>query len=193
MTPLRILIAEDDIENLRLLMEDINEVDIPIEMISTPNGKIALKKTLEHAPDVILIDWVMPELDGIELTKQLREKEQAKLTPIIMITSKMNTKADLKQAFDAGVTDFINRPYHKLELLSRIKAAVRLSNTYKELIEEKEKSEQSLKKLTHINNELITIQNKLESELKAQKKTNHLLMETFELVKQLSNVNKEES
>lgn len=172
-------------------MDDINDVDLPVELVSTPNGKIALSKTIAQIPDVILIDWVMPEMDGLEVTKRLREHEKTKLIPIIMITSKMNTKEDLKNAFDAGVTDFINRPYDKLELLSRIKAALRLSNTYKELIREKQKTEQSLKRLSRINQELLTIQEKMEQELVAQKNTNRTLMETFELVKQLRSINKD--
>jgi len=189
MTPLRILIAEDDIENLRILMDDLNDVGIPIELVSTPNGKIALEKTQKQTPDVVLIDWVMPEMDGIEVTKRLRKNPTTRLTPIIMITSKMNTKEDLKTAFDAGVTDFINRPYHKLELLARIKAALRLSNTYKELIQEKQKTESALRRMNQMNQKLMTLQEKMELELKAQKSTNRTLMETFELVKQLRDIN----
>lgn len=191
MDTFKILIAEDDIDNLRLLMEDVKSMGMPIEMVSTPNGKLAYKKTLEHKPDMLLIDWVMPEMDGVEVTRKIRSNPSTTLIPIVMITSKMNTKEDLNIAFEAGVTDFINRPYHKLELIARIKAALRLSNTYKKLIEEKEKSDASNDKLQLINQDLMVIQGKLETELKAQKKTNHLLMETFELVKQLSNLNQE--
>jgi len=190
MAPIKILIAEDNIDNLRLLMQDIEKAALPVEMVSTPNGKIAIQKALEHIPDMMLIDWVMPEMDGIALTKQLRANPKTKLIPIIMITSKMNNMEDLQIAFDAGVTDFINRPYHPLELIARIKAATRLGNSYRELIAEKQKSDEAVQKLQQINQELSSLSDQLSLELREQKDVNLRLMETFDLVKQISNLNK---
>ena len=83
------------------------------------DGKDALKLMRIYPYDLIICDWVMPKLSGLELLVMLRNSEQAKEIPFIMATSTSDTE-DVKQAIDAGVTDYIIKPFQPLQLKQKV-------------------------------------------------------------------------
>ncbi len=105
------------------------------ELFLAHNGKEAYKIALQEEPDVILIDVVMPEMNGIDAIKALRKLPAFKHTPIIVLTS----VKDLQQAYDAGANDFVAKPFEMYELIIRIKHSLDLVKSYHQIKSQNEK------------------------------------------------------
>ncbi len=126
-----ILIVDDTADNLltiRLTLKNEN-----YDFIEASNGQNAIDLALKHNPDVILIDAVMPKMSGFETTKILRTLEDSIRTPILMISS-LTDRADKVEAINAGVNDFISKPFDRIELITRCKSYVSMSNLNKKYI-----------------------------------------------------------
>ncbi len=107
--------------------------------------------------DLILMDIIMPEIDGIEACKRIKNAEEYKETPIIMVTAKKDTK-DLESAFYAGANDYIIKPIDRIELMARIRSAMKLKEetdkrkAHEETLEAKNRElEQALKEIEGLN------------------------------------------
>jgi len=117
----RVLIVDDDIDTLKLVGLMLERQGYEIAVAS--NGTIGLKKAAEEKPDLILLDVMMPDLDGYEVTRRLRADPSLAHIPIIMITAK--TMVDDKVAgFEAGVDDYLTKPTHPAELTAHVKAVL---------------------------------------------------------------------
>lgn len=101
--------------------------------IDAKNGKEAIDKAMEHRPDLILMDAMMPEMDGFEATKKIRTIEAIQRTPILMITS-LDSQEDKIKALESGVNDFINKSFDKLELQARCRAYIETARLNKKYI-----------------------------------------------------------
>ncbi|SMF06125.1 sensor histidine kinase [Pseudobacteriovorax antillogorgiicola] len=126
------LIAEDSKTARDLLIHHISSVGIASKAF--PNGSEAFEE-LQRNPepyDILLTDLVMPEMDGIELCQNVRVKLGKKDMPIIVLTSE-DCRTTLKQAFEAGASDYLNKPYLKEELLARISSHINFLNQRKKL------------------------------------------------------------
>jgi two-component system phosphate regulon response regulator PhoB len=88
------------------------------------NGQIAYQMVLDTAPDLILADWMMPMMTGIELAQRLKREENTAEIPIILLTAKSDEDDKIK-GFDAGIDDYVVKPFSPRELLARIKAVLR--------------------------------------------------------------------
>ena len=88
------------------------------------NGQIAYQMVLDDAPDLILADWMMPMMTGLELAKRLKREENTAEIPIILLTAKSD-EDDKINGFDAGIDDYVVKPFSPRELLARIKAVLR--------------------------------------------------------------------
>ena len=183
MESVRILIAEDEPVVGFMLKSIIQRIRKDIEIESVANGEEAIQKAIEFAPHVFLLDWMMPVMDGLEVTKALREMEAFKHTPIVMITSATPNESNLSEAFDAGVTDYISKPFNKIELQLRITASIKTAMSYQDLVFAKLKAEHATRELNSINRQLQTTQKGLESELNLQKDYNETLKNAMEMVK----------
>ncbi|HET6370493.1 MAG TPA: response regulator [Nitrospiria bacterium] len=89
------------------------------ELITAKNGRLALQSALQEKPDLILMDIMMPEMDGIEALRAMRAQEVIKRTPIIMVTTK-SEKSRVEICYQFGCSDFINKPIDKMELLTKV-------------------------------------------------------------------------
>ena len=127
---------------LILIVDDSNDNILTIKLtlknegyrfIEANNGQEAIELTIKHEPDVILMDAIMPIMNGFEATKILRERENSIRTPILMISS-LTDKSDKILAIDAGVNDFISKPIDRIELITRCKAYVGRSKLNKKYI-----------------------------------------------------------
>lgn len=109
----KILIVDDE-EILRMLIADTLE-DLDVEIEIAEDGKIALEKLNQAEYDLMLLDYMMPELTGMEVLERLPEETKAKM-PILMLTAKAQD-SDRTKAMEAGVRSFIPKPFSPLELL----------------------------------------------------------------------------
>ena len=114
----RILIVDDE-PQIRLLLGEFLSGLYETEFAS--NGNEAVKRSLELRPDLILMDVMMPDLDGISAVQKIREHELTRHIPILMVTA-ANTTRQRIEAFDFGADDFISKPFEIDELLSRIRS-----------------------------------------------------------------------
>lgn len=96
------------------------------------SGKDAIAALDTFQPDLILLDVMMPDMDGIEVCKQIKAMPQWSAVPIIMVTA-LTTKKDLAQCLFAGADDFISKPVNRLELVARVRSMIRIYQQYQEL------------------------------------------------------------
>jgi two-component system chemotaxis response regulator CheY len=95
------------------------ELKIPCEFVEAENGEEALQKLLTHKIHLVLLDWNMPKLLGIDFLREARSMEQYKDLPIIMVTSE-SAKYNVIDAIDAGATDYIVKPINEKVFLQKI-------------------------------------------------------------------------
>lgn len=127
----KILIVDDEPRNLRLveaiLMPEGYETD------SAANGRVAVDKALSFAPDLILLDVIMPEMDGYQACRAIRENISIPYIPIIFLTATEIDQKDIVHGLDMGGDDYVKKPFVTIELFSRIRAALRVKKLYDEL------------------------------------------------------------
>ncbi|MBN2531744.1 MAG: response regulator [Spirochaetales bacterium] len=131
----KVLIVDDMAENRKLLVSLIKE-NTDYEIIISRGGIHVLRhldEIVKNPPDLILLDILMPEIDGYEVAQKLKEKEETKHIPIIFITA-LNDIKSKTQAFESGGVDYISKPFNKYELLSRIKVHLDLQKIQASLI-----------------------------------------------------------
>ena len=130
---MKILAVDDDRLQLDMLTAILNDAGFR-EVTTVASGALALHELNDPGAtfDSVLLDIHMPELDGIELCKIIRLMPKYQKTPIIMITA-MSDKSYIDSAFLAGATDYVTKPFDKTELVTRIKIALKLNNSNREI------------------------------------------------------------
>ena len=118
----RILVVDDVPENVRLL-EAVLEAN-GYDVVSASDGRGALELASSAAPDLVLLDVMMPELDGHAVCRQLRAQEETAVLPVIMLTA--SEGSEKRTAIEAGADDFIPKPFNRDELLTRIRSLLRI-------------------------------------------------------------------
>ena len=118
-----ILIADDMPENIDLIKTVFLEESY--EFITAQNGKEAIECVFKHRPDLILLDVVMPEMNGFEVSSLLKSKKEIMHTPIVMVTGMNDHKSRLK-GIESGVDDFISKPINIIELKARVASLLRI-------------------------------------------------------------------
>ncbi len=113
-----ILVVDDTPANLRLLTELL--IQNGYEVRPAPNGRLALKTVESKLPDLILLDIMMPDLDGYEVCRQLKASERSRDIPVIFISA-INETMDKVKAFSIGGVDYITKPFQPEEVLARLK------------------------------------------------------------------------
>ncbi len=122
MNPGRVLLVEDD-EALSELVTYIFEAE-GFEVVQTADGEDALMRVAEQAPDLVLLDWMIEGLSGIEVCRQLRRSPDTAGIPIIMLTAR-GEEADRLRGFDTGADDYVTKPFSPRELVARAQAVLR--------------------------------------------------------------------
>ena len=113
----RILIVDDTPANIQSLAATLKEKGYQISVAT--NGKQALDVLARVPPDLILLDVMMPVMDGFETCRRLKASEQWRHIPVIFLTAKSET-ADLVQGFELGAVDYVAKPFNAHELLARV-------------------------------------------------------------------------
>ena len=119
----RILIADDNEQNCELLEAYLVTGDYEIAMAF--DGQETIDKVAEFHPDLILLDIMMPRMSGYEVCKQLKEGDDTRDIPILMVTA-LNEMGDIEKAVNAGCDDFLTKPVNKLELTTRVRSLLRV-------------------------------------------------------------------
>ncbi len=116
-----VLVADDEPRITKLVAVTLS--DEGFRVVTAGSGEEALRKAEEMRPDIVLLDIVMPDLDGIEVMRQLREW---RAVPVILLTAKGAT-ADKAKGLDLGADDYVAKPFHPDELAARVRAVLRRS------------------------------------------------------------------
>jgi len=162
-----ILVNDDEPSNIQVFIKLLGVSD-EYKILSSVNSELALQIAHQALPDIIITDWEMPHMNGIELILELKKKEATKDIPVIVATGVKITSKDLKIAMESGAYDFIRKPIDELELIARITSAIRFVQYYQAKIEFE-------KIVARVQNE----KNKMEIELRKKE----LVSKTMELLK----------
>lgn len=133
-----ILIVDDDAIGREVLEDLLAHPTYAI--VSAANGYDALKQAAQQHLDLILLDVMMPGMDGFETCRRLRDNPQTALVPVIMITALDDRESRLR-GIDAGADEFLTKPYDSFELRARVRTTLRI-NRYRTLLEERQRSEE---------------------------------------------------
>ena len=121
-----ILIVEDEAPLLTLLRYNLEKQGFRVE--EATDGQEALLRVAENKPDLVLLDWMLPSLSGIEVCRQIRRRPATRDLPVIMVTARTEDQ-DAVRALDIGADDYITKPFAVEALLARIRALLRRSGT----------------------------------------------------------------
>lgn len=140
-----ILVVDDSPDNVLLVQTILEEEGYDI--ITADNGIKALKIVEQAQPDLVLLDVMMPGMDGYEVTKRIRENRQIPFIPILLITA--YDQSSLVRGLDIGADDFIRKPVELDELLARVRCLLRLKHTVDERDQMVKQREDFVSRLTH--------------------------------------------
>jgi len=118
--PLKVLIVEDESQIARLIELELGYEGYQVDIAK--NGKEALDKVEKFKPDLIILDWLLPEIDGLEVTRRIRSDGNE--VPVIVLTGKANL-SDKVTSLDSGADDYLTKPFATEELLARMRAVIR--------------------------------------------------------------------
>ena len=123
-TPI-VLVVDDNQENLELLQAYLEDMDC--QTVPASDGLQAMEIVADSAPDLILLDVMMPKMSGFEVCKRIKNDPKTSDIPIIIVTA-LNEFGDIEHGIDSGTDDFISKPVNKLELLTRVKTMLKLKH-----------------------------------------------------------------
>lgn len=141
----RILLVDDSADSLRLLQVTLKLKGYNV--IIADSGAEALVQIAESPPDLVLLDVVMPDMDGYEVTRQIKHNSNLPFIPILLVTG--SEKSSVVKGLDAGADEFIRKPIDKKELLARVRALLRLKHSMDEQLFLIQRREDFVTRLTH--------------------------------------------
>jgi len=155
----QILIIDDSPGNLKLLTDILSTAGFLVR--PALSGRLALRSAAIETPDLILLDVIMPELDGFEVCRQLKNDPKTASVPVIFISS-LEEPPDKIKGFDAGGVDYITKPFQPEEVLARVQTHLSLHRLQKQLQEQNALLEEQIDERERIQKELIHYQKNLE-------------------------------
>jgi signal transduction histidine kinase len=147
-----ILIVDDNPTNLKVLADILTEAGFDLAVAT--NGQIAIQQIQDDPPELILLDVLMPEMDGFETCKQIKENPSLKDIPVIFMTA-MSDPVDKVKGLSLGAVDYITKPFETEELLARLHTHLQLRLLTKTLKEKNEKLSEALERLKGTQQQLI--------------------------------------
>ncbi|MEM7554768.1 MAG: hybrid sensor histidine kinase/response regulator [Cyanobacteria bacterium P01_A01_bin.84] len=141
----KILVVDDSPDNVFLIRTILEEESYIVD--TAENGPTALQKIVDSSFDLVLLDLMMPEMDGYEVTQKIRENTQLQFMPILLITA--HDSPNVAHGLDLGADDFIRKPVTVDELLARVRSLLRLKHSIDERDEIARQREDFVSRLTH--------------------------------------------
>ena len=143
----KILVVDDIPVNIQLLQAFLATQNY--KTFIARNGEEALRQVENVEPDLILLDVMMPKMNGFETCRRLKLSDKAKYTPVIMVTALNEIESKIK-GIEAGADDFISKPFNKLELLARVKSLLRVKTLHDQLQEKISQLERAKERLREL-------------------------------------------
>ncbi|MBW2031819.1 MAG: response regulator, partial [Deltaproteobacteria bacterium] len=128
----RILVVDDIMENVEILKARLESQGY--EVSTAFNGEEALKKVQETQPDLVLLDVMMPKMDGFQVCRAIRSSKNTEMLPVIMVTARTDTN-DIVKGFEAGADDYLTKPFNQQELQARVRSMLRIREAQLQLEE----------------------------------------------------------
>ena len=128
----KVLVVDDQKDNVFVLQNRLQHEGY--EILTAYDGETCIKIAEEQAPDIILLDVMMPGMSGFEVCKTLTTSKKTSLIPILLVTA-LTEAEDLKEGFQVGAFDYIKKPFNRVELIARVKAALRFRESQLVLLE----------------------------------------------------------
>lgn len=129
---MKVLVADDDPTLRQLLKKALERAGF--EVLEAENGRVALEHlTRIDGPRLTLLDWLMPEVDGLTLCREIRKRSESTYIYVILLTSR-DSRADVVAGFEAGADDYLTKPCDPEELRARLRAGVRILGLQDKLI-----------------------------------------------------------
>jgi len=122
MSQKHILVVEDERPIREMIAFNLGRAGYAVQQ--APDGRAARAAIADHFPDLVLMDWMLPDISGLELTRQLKRDQQTREIPVIIVTARAE-EDDRVTGLDGGADDYIVKPFSARELLARIRAALR--------------------------------------------------------------------
>src|SRR6185295_17704954 len=122
----RVLIVDDDPDIVRLVSYNLSHAGYEVQTATT--GRKALELVQKQPPDLIVLDLMLPELDGMEVCRTLRQQTPSRRIPILMLTTR-NEEIDRVVGFELGADDYVSKPFSPRELVLRVKSILRRAGT----------------------------------------------------------------
>ena len=120
-----VLVVEDDIDIREMLAFSLEKAGYAV--VQTEDAELALEKLGTLLPDIMLVDWMLPGMNGPEFVRRIRRDDLTKNIPVIMLTAR-SEESDVLKGFETGVDDFLTKPFSPKELLARMKSLLRRSS-----------------------------------------------------------------
>jgi len=133
----KVLVVDDQPVNVELIFGYLENY---YDLIPAYSGKEALEKVISDKPDIILLDIMMPDINGYEVCEKIKQQESTRFIPIVMVTALSEIEDKIK-AIETGADDFLSKPVNSLELHTRVKSLLKIKNYHDELIRSKEQIE----------------------------------------------------
>lgn len=136
-----ILIVDDQPSNLAIISNHLEKAGY--ELLLSQEGKMALEQAENENPDLILLDILMPEMNGFDVCSNLKKNDKTRNIPVIFMTALTKTE-DKVRGFDLGAVDYITKPFQQAEVLARIKTHLTLKHQKEKIIEQQKKTLETL-------------------------------------------------
>jgi len=157
MKTVKILIANDKEADLLIIESCLQLSNTPFKVLKVANGEQAYKLAQIKNPDLIVMDWDMPVMDGIGAIKQLKASKTTSEIPVIMLTAVNRSSDNLKTALSAGAIDFVRYPIDEIEFLARIKSILKITQFYKEKVKAENEAKELLKEKFELQNKELAL------------------------------------
>ncbi len=161
----RLLLVDDVPNNIMVAGNILRKVNYSI--VFATNGQEALNRVKKNDFDLILLDIMMPEMDGFEVCRRLKNDPRTRDIPIIFLTAKMDTES-IVEAYDVGGQDFVTKPFNETELLARIKVHLELSKSHEKLKNMNDKLQHEIKERRQLEEEIRKTNEELEQRVKVR-------------------------
>jgi two-component system response regulator AtoC len=125
----KILVVDDNPSNVKVLR--VKLADAGYDIVEAVSGSEALDRIESDSPDLVLLDVMMPGMDGYETCRRIKSGDTKNFLPVILVTAKTETE-DLVQGFDSGADDYVTKPFNPVEILARVRAMLRIRSMVQE-------------------------------------------------------------
>ena len=174
---IKLLVVDDDSHNLEVVLDCFT--NDPVQVLYAPNGKLGYELSVKEQPDLIIMDWAMPILNGIDCTLKLKANEHTWDIPVIIATGVMTETENLMKALESDALDYIRKPINKGELRARVKSALQTASHIHEIKTKNEEIQRLLDKEKALLNEQLDFKERELSKQAILRKEHFNLLQTI--------------